>query len=72
MATSQIAEVSALGYKFANAKILRLTNFLPFAAISFLLGALISRFGWVSAGKVCACDPKPFLPRNADAVVAGR
>ncbi len=31
-------------------------GFVPFAAISFLLGALVSRFGWVAAGKVCACD----------------
>ena len=40
------------------ALILRLTNFIPLAAISFLLGALISRFGWIAAGKVCACDPE--------------
>ena len=38
--------------------ILRLTNFIPFAAISFLLGALISRFGWIWVGKVCARDPE--------------
>jgi hypothetical protein len=38
--------------------ILRLTNLVPLAAISFLLGALISRFGWTTAGKVCACDPE--------------
>jgi len=30
----------------------------PFAAISFLLGALISRFAWIWAGKVCAHDPE--------------
>lgn len=40
------------------ALILRLTNFIPFAAISFLLGALISRFGWIWAGKVCGRDPE--------------
>jgi Polysulphide reductase, NrfD len=40
------------------ALILRLTNFIPLAAISFLLGALISRFGWIWAGKVCARDPE--------------
>jgi hypothetical protein len=40
------------------ALILRLTNFIPFAAISFLLGALISRFAWIWAGKVCARDPE--------------
>jgi Ni/Fe-hydrogenase subunit HybB-like protein len=40
------------------ALIVRLTNFIPLAAISFLLGALISRFGWIWAGKVCARDPE--------------
>jgi hypothetical protein len=37
---------------------LRLTDLVPLAAISFLLGALVSRFGWVWAGKVCARDPE--------------
>jgi Polysulphide reductase, NrfD len=40
------------------ALLLRLTNFVPLAAISFLLGALISRFGWIAAGKVSGCDPE--------------
>jgi Polysulphide reductase, NrfD len=40
------------------ALILRLTNFIPFAAASFLLGALVSRFGWIWAGKACARDPE--------------
>lgn len=40
------------------ALILRLVNFIPLAAISFLLGALISRFGWIWAGKVCGRDPE--------------
>lgn len=40
------------------ALLLRLTNLVPLAAISFLIGALISRFGWVSAGKVSARDPE--------------
>ncbi|MBO0696338.1 MAG: hypothetical protein J2P56_09590, partial [Verrucomicrobia bacterium] len=40
------------------ALILRLTNFTPFAAFSFLVGALVSRFGWISAGKICARDPE--------------
>jgi hypothetical protein len=40
------------------ALILRLTNFIPFAGISFLLGALTSRFAWISAGKVSARDPE--------------
>jgi polysulfide reductase-like protein len=38
--------------------ILRLTNLVPLAGVSFLIGALVSRFGWISAGKVCACDPE--------------
>jgi Polysulphide reductase, NrfD len=36
----------------------RLVNFVPLAAISFLLGALISRFGWIVAGKVSGSDPE--------------
>lgn len=40
------------------ALILRVTNFIPFAGISFLLGALVSRFAWISAGKVSARDPE--------------
>ncbi|HEU5246143.1 MAG TPA: NrfD/PsrC family molybdoenzyme membrane anchor subunit [Candidatus Udaeobacter sp.] len=38
--------------------ILRLTNLVPLAGVSFLVGALISRFGWIWAGKVCARDPE--------------
>ena len=38
--------------------ILRLTNLVPLAAIAFLLGAFISRFGWIEAGKVCGRDPE--------------
>jgi polysulfide reductase-like protein len=40
------------------ALILRLTSLVPLAGICFLLGALISRFGWTTAGTVCACDPE--------------
>ena len=40
------------------ALILRLTNLVPLADIAFLLGALISRFGWILAGKVSARDPE--------------
>jgi hypothetical protein len=47
------------------ALILRLTNLVPLAAISFLLGALISRFGWITAGKVWACDPRAVFPSQA-------
>jgi polysulfide reductase-like protein len=38
--------------------ILRLTNLVPLAAISFLLGALLSRFGWLAAGRVSGRDPE--------------
>lgn len=36
----------------------RLTNLVPLAAISFLLGAFMSRFGWIAAGRVSGCDPE--------------
>ena len=40
------------------ALVLRLFGFVPFAAISFLIGALISRFGWIVVGKVSGSDPE--------------
>jgi hypothetical protein len=40
------------------ALILRVANLIPLAAISFLAGALVSRFAWIAAGKVSACDPE--------------
>jgi formate-dependent nitrite reductase membrane component NrfD len=40
------------------ALILRLFGQVPFAAISFLIGALISRFGWIAVGKVSGSDPE--------------
>jgi hypothetical protein len=40
------------------ALVFRGPGLIPFASISFLLGALLSRFGWVKAGEVCACDPE--------------
>ena len=40
------------------ALILRLFGLVPFAAIAFLVGALVSRFGWTVAGKVSGCDPE--------------
>ncbi|HEY2801892.1 MAG TPA: NrfD/PsrC family molybdoenzyme membrane anchor subunit [Chthoniobacterales bacterium] len=40
------------------ALILRLVGAIPAAAISFLLGALVSRFGWIQAGKQSGCDPE--------------
>src|SRR6266446_4859943 len=38
--------------------VLRLTSLVPLAAISFLLGALLSRFGWLAAGRVSGRDPE--------------
>ncbi len=38
--------------------LLRLTNLVPLAAISFLLGAFISRFGWIAAGRISGRDPE--------------
>ena len=37
---------------------LRFFGVIPLAAISFLLGALVSRFGWLAAGKISARDPE--------------
>jgi hypothetical protein len=38
--------------------VLRLFGFIPFAAVSFLTGALISRVGWIAVGKVSGADPE--------------
>ena len=38
--------------------VFRLFGLIPLAAISFLLGALISRFGWIAVGRVSGCDPE--------------
>jgi formate-dependent nitrite reductase membrane component NrfD len=38
--------------------VFRLFGQIPFAAISFLVGALISRFGWIAVGKVSGADPE--------------
>jgi hypothetical protein len=38
--------------------VLRLFGLIPLAAISFLLGALISRFGWIAVGKISGADPE--------------
>ena len=38
--------------------VLRLIGQVPFAAISFLIGALVSRFGWIAVGKVSGSDPE--------------
>jgi hypothetical protein len=38
--------------------VLRLFGVVPLAAISFLLGALVSRFGWNEAGNISGRDPE--------------
>jgi polysulfide reductase-like protein len=38
--------------------VLRSFGAIPLAAISFLLGALVSRFGWVAVGKISGRDPE--------------
>jgi len=40
------------------ALVLRLFGFVPFAAFAFLVGALVSRFGWIAVGKVSGSDPE--------------
>ena len=40
------------------ALVLRFFGFIPWAAISFLAGALVSRIGWVGVGKVSGSDPE--------------
>jgi formate-dependent nitrite reductase membrane component NrfD len=43
--------------------VLRLVGATHLAAISFLVGALISRFGWLEAGRASARDPEAALER---------
>jgi hypothetical protein len=38
--------------------VLRIFGLVPVAAISFLIGALVSRFGWLAVGKVSGSDPE--------------
>jgi hypothetical protein len=38
--------------------ILRFFGLVPLAAISFLIGALVSRFGWLAVGRVSGSDPE--------------
>jgi hypothetical protein len=37
---------------------LRFFSFVPLAALSFLIGALVSRVGWIAVGKVSGSDPE--------------
>jgi hypothetical protein len=38
--------------------LLRLFGVVPLAALSFLVGALVSRFGWIAVGKISGRDPE--------------
>jgi hypothetical protein len=38
--------------------LLRFFGAIPFAAISFLLGAFVSRFGWIAVGRISGRDPE--------------
>jgi hypothetical protein len=38
--------------------VFRLFGQVPFAAISFLLGSVVSRVGWIAVGKVSGADPE--------------
>src|SRR4030095_9212876 len=38
--------------------VLRFFGAIPLAAISFLIGALVSRFGWIAVGKISGRDPE--------------
>src|SRR5213595_2348949 len=40
------------------ALVLRFFGLVPLAAISFLIGALVSRVGWIAVGKVSGSDPE--------------
>ena len=40
------------------ALVFRFFGFIPWAAISFLVGALVSRIGWIAVGKVSGADPE--------------
>jgi hypothetical protein len=41
--------------------VLRFFGAIPLAAISFLMGALVSRFGWMAVGKISGRDPESAL-----------
>src|SRR5256885_496810 len=45
---------------------LRFFGLIPFAALSFLIGALVSRFGWIWVGKISGSDPEAVFASNTD------
>jgi hypothetical protein len=53
-----LAHSDRRGLKRSLAIVLRFFSFVPLAAISFLLGALVSRIGWIAVGKVSGSDPE--------------
>ena len=48
------------------ALIFRAVGVVPASAISFLLGALLSRFGWMEAGRMSARDPEAIFSAQAE------
>jgi formate-dependent nitrite reductase membrane component NrfD len=40
------------------ALLLRFFGLVPFAALSFMIGSLVSRFGWIAVGKISGRDPE--------------
>ena len=41
--------------------ILRIFGWVPLAAVGFLIGAVLSRYGWLLAGRASASDPEEVL-----------
>jgi formate-dependent nitrite reductase membrane component NrfD len=46
--------------------VLRFFGLVPLAAVSFLIGALVSRFGWIAVGKVSGSDPEAVFASQAN------
>ena len=54
------------------ALVLRFFGLVPFAAVSFLIGALVSRFGWIAAGKISGSDPESVFAAERSSVTTPR
>ncbi len=52
------------------ALVLRLAGWVPGAAVAFLLGALISRYGWLEAGRASGVDPEATLEAQRSGAAA--
>ena len=48
------------------ALLFRALGVVPAAALSFLLGSFLSRFGWMEAGRVCARDPEAIFAAQSN------